>query len=297
MYIYFDFGSNSLKTVIYEINSKTINIIDELYFVNRLGNFDNEQKLVKSESVNKTIEYIRTCFSSYNIHKINATGTEVFRTAENAVEVIDKIKSETKVDISVLSSEDEAKLIFNVNKLFKGNSDILLVDSGGMSTEIVTSDYLQSINCGAVNLTNKFELNNQVGRTILNKAIMYVLSKINVQSFNSKYTKIILTGGSAGVLSNLTNENRISLKQLNDFIREYCVLSHDARIQYKGIPEDRADIILGGAVIIKAIMKLVGNMEADISKLGLRYGMLHKLHPNIRQFTIVKTGKIYSLDS
>ncbi len=295
MNIYFDFGSNSLKAVIYEIESETLSIIDELYFPNRFGAFNNEQKYISVKQVELTIEYLNSFHKKYNIEKIHASGTEVFRIAVNTEQTIELIERETDICINVLSADEEAKLIYNVNSLVQKSKDFLLVDSGGMSTELVSADCFQSVDLGAVNLTEKFELNKPTGRATINSAILHVLSKIDLSKLCSRYSNLVLTGGSAGIMNNITGNSSISLLQLNKFIREFSMLDLQTRKEFKGVPSDRADIILGGALIIKAVMKVTGIMDAEISSLGLRHGMLHKIHPDAVKFIDSRTGMTYSL--
>ncbi len=293
MNIYFDFGSNSLKTVVYEFNSEIITILEELYFPNRLSSFEDEQKYISNDRVDLTIGYIHKILNKYNSDTVTATGTEVFRAAENSRQVVKRIQKETGIAIEVLSSESEADVIYEVNSRIRKTDDFLLVDSGGMSTELVAKDCFQSVNLGAVNLTSRFGLDKQVGRSVQNNAILHVLEKIDIGKLFGRYSSLILTGGSAGIMNSVTGSPDLSLLQLNDFLKSYSILSPEQRKQYKGIPEDRADIILGGALIIKAIMKVTGIMDSDISNLGLRHGMLHRIHPDAVKIVENNTGKSY----
>jgi hypothetical protein len=74
---------------------------------------------------------------------ISAIGTAIFRWLKNRDEVIDKIESETGIDLFVLEENDEALLssisVYHTTSWVKSYSDneaILLFDQGGGSTEV-----------------------------------------------------------------------------------------------------------------------------------------------------------------
>jgi exopolyphosphatase/guanosine-5'-triphosphate,3'-diphosphate pyrophosphatase len=73
---------------------------------------------------------------------------------------------------------------------------------------------------------------------------------------------------------------QLSLAELRTRVKELQEKDLSARKQITGLPPDRADIILAGAIIILSSMERLGKDSIHISCHGLRYGLFYKRFMN-----------------
>lgn len=124
-------------------DGQVFNLGDDFNIHDRMLNVD------KSEALEGIIYFINVYKEKLQKDKrvstndISAIGTAIFRWLKNRDEVIDKIESETGIDLFVLEENDEALLssisVYHTTSWVKSYSDneaILLFDQGGGSTEV-----------------------------------------------------------------------------------------------------------------------------------------------------------------
>jgi exopolyphosphatase/guanosine-5'-triphosphate,3'-diphosphate pyrophosphatase len=94
---------------------------------------------------------------------LRAVATSAVRESLNKNEFINRVKSETDLDIEVISGDEEARLIYLgiLKSVPIYNKSTLCIDIGGGSTEFVVGkegkiDYSMSLKLGAVRLTQRF---------------------------------------------------------------------------------------------------------------------------------------------
>jgi exopolyphosphatase/guanosine-5'-triphosphate,3'-diphosphate pyrophosphatase len=66
----------------------------------------------------------------------------------------------------------------------------------------------------------------------------------------------------------------LSSGEVSRQIDMYASASPDERKKIPGLPAERADIILPGAVIVKTLMKMAGHGEITVCGRGLRHGLI-----------------------
>ena len=69
---------------------------------------------------------------------------------------------------------------------------------------------------------------------------------------------------------------RLTVKEIKALVKELQAKDLAARKQIKGLPTDRADIILAGTLIILATMERLQKVTIHISTQGLRYGLFYQ---------------------
>ncbi len=107
----------------------------------RLG-FDVFEKGIiskqKIDMVLQTMKAYKHLLNIYEVKNVIACATSAMRDAANAGEVIKKVKSETGIDIEVISGDLEASVIYENHIAENMNPDhtYLYIDVGGGSTEL-----------------------------------------------------------------------------------------------------------------------------------------------------------------
>ena len=99
----------------------------------------------------------RSACDRHGVSEITAIATAAMREAENRQDAVARIRSETGIDVSVISGNEEARLLVRAvrTRLDLGSGQSLLVDLGGGSVEVALIDggdvvFVQSYPIGAL---------------------------------------------------------------------------------------------------------------------------------------------------
>lgn len=229
--------------------------------------------------------------------ELYAVATSAAREARNHAEFLRRLQDEAGLDVKIISGREESRLIYlGISSGIHINNQIaVFVDIGGGSTEIIlggqTEYYdLESLGLGAIRLTSLF-LSKSFQKPITSQT--YEKMKRHVQKKMVRFIervnkeKIDAAFGSSGTIINLAeiackmfdhdiDRNNLILryKELQKVIETLRSLPLEQRKQVPGINPDRADIIIGGAVILETFMEELELKELTVSYRDLRHGML-----------------------
>lgn len=258
-----DLGSNAIKYKQYRIKQDNEKFYEELEAYKRipirLGTDAFKKRKIKKKTAQKLVEELETLALQLNLKKVNLIGgyaTSAMRTASNGEEICQYIKQNLDIELTILSGEDEAKLLSHLTKKYPQNGTHLFVDVGGGSTEIYyengESKQIQSFNLGAVRVYLEEENLSDW------KDLEDYLSKLK----DSPVRKIIGVGGNIRSLISIINKNQnlsISIDQLEACMSKLAKYGKKEKMKIYSLSKDRADIIESAAKIFIRIMSLVPN--------------------------------------
>jgi exopolyphosphatase/guanosine-5'-triphosphate,3'-diphosphate pyrophosphatase len=259
----------------------------------RLGQGVDQSKLLHPEAMERTLNCLRhyaTVVRSYGLDpsSILAVGTAQARDAGNAQEFFKAIEAELGIRFQVLSGDEEAKATF-VGAALPGMSpeNMVVMDIGGGSTEIVQMDGGKSLNIGAVRMTERFLKSDPVTDDEFWKceaAIDDSLSEMKslIQSSGKEFVAVAGTSVTLAMLQ--LSADRFDRHQIDGFeisrgdahrlVEELKWRTIAERKAMPGMEPKRADVILAGALIFWRAMEVLGFKKAVVSTRGLRYGVL-----------------------
>jgi exopolyphosphatase/guanosine-5'-triphosphate,3'-diphosphate pyrophosphatase len=297
-----DIGTNSVRLEVVRVEPDRggfITITQQKESV-RLG----ENEFNRQEMTNAAIErgvLVCTKFAQmargFGADEIVAYATAAVREAENQQEFIDRVRDKAEIDVRVISGPEEARLIYvGVSSGANlGDKKALFIDIGGGSTELILGNaeghfFLDSLKLGSIRVSNQF-LANVTGPVSPDS---FQMIKQHVRAVAGHVTRSIrdsgfdLVYGSAGTITNLADVTARRLGDTPTSLRNYvvrtsdlqdtvdilCRLSLEDRRRVPGLDYDRADIIIGGAAVLMAVLEDVKADKITISDRGLRHGML-----------------------
>jgi exopolyphosphatase/guanosine-5'-triphosphate,3'-diphosphate pyrophosphatase len=233
----------------------------------------------------------------FGAEEIVAVATSAVREAENRDEFIERVQEEADLEVRVISGPEEARLIYlGVSSgADLGDKRALFIDIGGGSTELILGDannyfMLDSLKLGSIRLANKFLVGEKgpISLDRFTKMVDYARAvaghttrRFTGYGFDSIY-------GSAGTITNLADATARRLGDAPSSLRNYqvkvsdlrttvemlCKLNLEERRRVPGLDPDRADIILGGAAVLMAVLEDSRAEKITISDRGLRHGIL-----------------------
>ncbi len=222
-------------------------------------------------------------------------GTNALRLARDADQFIQQIQEECGISPRVIDETDEAMLSFlSVQQDPLMPRDAVVMDVGGGSTEFIfrqgedPSYPLQTISLplGAVSLTEEFldhDPPSRNDRLKLREKIEKAIHRIP----HALAGELVGIGGTAATLGSMhlghepsdrekTHGLLLTIDELRAQVEELQEKDLAARKQIKGLPSERADIILAGAMIILSSMERLKIDTIHISCRGLRYGLFYQ---------------------
>jgi exopolyphosphatase/guanosine-5'-triphosphate,3'-diphosphate pyrophosphatase len=221
--------------------------------------------------------------------------TSAVRDATNSEAVLDRVRSEAKVDIAVLPGEDEARLTFlAVRRWFGWSSGRLMVfDIGGGSLEIAAGSdefphVAQSMPLGAGRLTREWlhgdppdesevrDLRRHVRTAIARRAgaVLRFGTVDHAVATSKTFRSLARVCGAAASAEGPFARRVLTAEVLSDRLEELVRMSDARRRQLPGVSPDRSHQLVAGALVADAVMDIFGLRELEICPWALREGVI-----------------------
>ena len=237
----------------------------------------------KVEKIIKTMKSYKLLLEVYEVKHVKACATSAMRDATNGPEIIRKVRTETGIEIKIISGQEEASLIYE-NHIAEGmtkEESYLYIDVGGGSTELTFfSDgklvFKESFNIGTIRL-----LKNQVNESLWDEMKEFI--KERTKGYH--HVTAIGSGGNINKVFSLSKRKEgkpLSLDLLRDYFKEFSNLSVNQRMTLYHLREDRADVIVPALLIYINVMRWTDAEEIYIPKIGLADGLIHTLYEEVK---------------
>lgn len=286
-----DIGSNAARLLITDVINGPQG---EIEFIKsslvraplRLG-FDvfdkGEISASKVEKIIKTLKSYKLLLDVYEVKHVKACATSAMRDAVNGLEIINKVKAETGIEIQIISGQEEASFIYenHIAEGMKKDESYLYIDVGGGSTELTFfSDgklvFKESFNIGTIRI-----LKNQVDESQWDEMKDFIKSKTK----GYHHVTAIGSGGNINKIFSLSKRKEgkpLQLDLLRDYFKEFSNLSVNQRMSLYHLREDRADVIVPALLIYINVMRWADADEIYVPKIGLADGLIHTLYEEVR---------------
>ncbi|MGW6746119.1 Ppx/GppA phosphatase family protein [Streptomyces sp. NPDC055025] len=221
--------------------------------------------------------------------------TSAVREAGNADQVLGRVKSETGVDLEVLSGEQEARLTFLAARRWFGWSagKLLVLDIGGGSLEIAYGldeepDAAVSMPLGAGRLTAGWlpgdppdpvdvkalrrHVRAQIARTVGEFARFGTPD--HVVATSKTFRQLARLAGAARSAEGLYVQRELSRTSLEEWVPKLAAMTSLQRAGLPGVSEGRSSQLLAGALVAEGAMDLFGIEVVEICPWALREGII-----------------------
>jgi exopolyphosphatase/guanosine-5'-triphosphate,3'-diphosphate pyrophosphatase len=304
-----DIGTNSFHLIVARPSGNNrFEVLDREKEVVRLGSGSGDMKVLAPDAIERGITALRSFrrIADAAGAEVHAVATSAVREAENRDEFVRRARDEAGVVVHVVPGVEEARLIhlgvLQAVPVFEQQS--LIIDIGGGSTEFVLglgTDMLdaRSLKVGAIRVTERFFAKEPVKRKAVDEARRYL------RAFLSPAVGMVRSGGgfevavgSSGTILNVAEMARatagdakvrsrsnlsFTASQLAQVVDDlFDRPTAEARKAVPGLDPKRADIILGGVLVLEQAFAVLGIEEMVVSDSALREGVvldvLHRRH-------------------
>ena len=286
---FIDVGTNSIKFCLAEeTGNGSYTVVKDTNDIARLGEGLKETGLIGPEPLERNAQSVANFAAeakAAGADEVVAVGTMALRTAKNAAAFIARVKELCGVELKVLSGEEEAQYSYvAVMSGIEGaaDADLVTMDTGGGSTEFVfgTAGKIVrkfSLNVGAVRFTEQYLSQMPVAAEKLAEAQAQIKKELSEGGVSGPVKFLVGMGGTVTSMASVIQGSTLTLEDINAQIADYAAKTLDQRREIVGLQPKRADVILAGACIVKAVLELTGAHELTVSDRSRRHGLMYEL--------------------
>ncbi len=294
-----DLGSNSFHAVVVEVSaSGGFRVIDREKEMVRLGAESLASGRLSAAAMKRGLEALRKykrIADNHRVDKILAVATSAIREARNGEDFLERVGREVGFWPRVASREEEGRLVYRAalhSVHLEGRA--LVVDLGGGSVELALGvgrriERIVSERLGVLRMTERFVHSDPLSSKDEARLVAHVgevldpaLGELRAAGFD----RVVGTSGtvlSLGAMAlELTGQRpkdtlhhvAVSCEALRDVRRRLVASDLKQRLRLPGLDEQRADIVVAGAVVFDEILERLGAREVLLCEWALREGLL-----------------------
>jgi len=230
---------------------------------------------------------------SVKVEEFLPFATSALRESANGDSILAAINKDLKIDIQVLTGEEEAKLTFLAARRWFGWSSgrLLVIDIGGGSLELAAGtdeapEVAVSLPLGAARLTQNYLSGDPFSTKSVNVLRDYIEEQLDsilpALVHHQDTDRAIATSKTLRTLARLCGDwfdgNGKNIKI--DAIRKICNrlgdMTLDERTKLPGVSANRARQIVAGAYVTESVMRNLDLRELEICPWALREGIVLK---------------------
>ena len=252
--------------------------------------------------IEKLVEY--RVLAQKHTAPVKATATATLRAAANAEEFVQRIQDEAQIEVQVISGFREASLVYAGVR--HGLPDLeeqglLCVDVGGGSTELASgsadrAQFLTSIAVGTLVVHRRWLGFEEISSNEVKRARKGLIKRLKPHALfavKNPMTHHVCTGGSAQRIAKIARiiEGKpdaeihgypLSTACLDAVIaRVVGARTSEGRKAIPGMDPERANQLLGGAIIYRELSRLMALEQWTVSMSAIRTGMILELDEQV----------------
>jgi exopolyphosphatase / guanosine-5'-triphosphate,3'-diphosphate pyrophosphatase len=295
-YAVIDVGTNSVKFHVGErdVGGSWRTVIDRAELT-RLGEGLGQHRVIADTALERTATAIAGMVDEakrLGVLAIAAVGTAGLRMASNSHEAVAAIQARTGLHIEVIAGEEEGRLAYLAasSGLGPATGSLVVFDTGGGSSQFTfghdsSVDERFSVEVGAVPYTERYKLDGVVSPDVLRGAMAAIAADLSRIDGRPIPDRLVAMGGAVTNIaavrhklvrydSTVVQGTVLDRAEIERQIELYRSLDVVARRGIIGLQPKRAEVILAGACIIRAVMEKLGKDALTVSDRGLRHGVL-----------------------
>jgi len=304
-----DLGTNNCRLLVARPHGDGFDVLDSFSRIVRLGEGVAGSGRLTERAMARTVAALKVCariMARHAVTRRRCVATEACRRAVNGVAFLHRVRRATGIEVAIVPHEQEAELALLgcLPLVDPGAEQVLLVDIGGGSTEIVWLDRspgigarlrcVASVPIGVVSLSEAFTsepdaatfaaMVGQVSDLLAPIELAYGIGRAT----RGARAQMLGTSGTvttlAAVLLGLPRYERrvidglrLDPAAIGAVSRQLRAMDNAARVAHPCIGPGRADLVVAGCAILEGLLHRWPVDSLRVADRGLREGMLHGL--------------------
>jgi len=295
-YAAIDVGTNSVLLLVAEKDSDNRwSSVFERAEITRLGRGVDASRRLAPESIAATVAAIEGFVRDAALHEaseIVVSATSAARDAVNGAEFLELTRQRAGVTVEIISGAEEARLSFaSAHADFGGDSPLVVVDIGGGSTELIFGDrsgaisFRHSFDVGAVRLTERLVKNDPPHPHELAQIEQVLTETFATLPAPSAGTRLVGVAGTVTTVAAIVRRVEpydptvvhgleLTREEIDQTVTRLQQLPLALRRSLPGLQPKRADVVVAGAMVLRAVVSRIGAKNCTVSDRGLRWGLL-----------------------
>jgi exopolyphosphatase/guanosine-5'-triphosphate,3'-diphosphate pyrophosphatase len=296
-----DCGTNSTRLLVAGGDGSTI---DRRMRITRLGEGVDRTGRLQGAAIRRTLDVLaeyHEAMAEAGVVRILAVATSAIRDSANAEDFLGPAGEILGAELAVLPGDEEGRLSYRgaTADLPSDCGPYLVVDVGGGSTELVTAGSrpgggieAMSLDIGCVRVTERFLAADPPTGAQLAEAAAFATQMISVAGdANPAFASARTLVGLAGTVSALTmlalglevydrsavHHAHLPRAQVRRLLGELASVDVTTRRGRAGMEHDRADVIVGGAIVLLSVMEVLGFDDLTVSEADILDGIVAQL--------------------
>jgi exopolyphosphatase / guanosine-5'-triphosphate,3'-diphosphate pyrophosphatase len=297
-----DIGTNSVLLLVAEPARAggDLAAVHEECVITRLGQGVDRTGALDPRAIERTLAALGGMAEAVRrlggVERIGAVGTSALRDARDARVFLERAAALLGCEVEVVSGRREAELV--LGGVRGGLPDLaprtLVFDVGGGSTELVLSGEgrvvdLVSLELGAVRLTERFLRGDPPAAREVGEARRSAREALG--TLGAAFGAVQELVGVAGTVTTLAtmkhalavydtrvvNGSRLTRSDVAGAVARLEAHPLEERRRFVGLEPARADILLGGALVVEAVLERFGAEFFRVCDRGVRWGLVREL--------------------
>jgi len=309
-YAALDLGTNNCRLLIAAPAREGFRVVEAFSRIVRLGDGLSRTGRLDAAAMERAMAALAICADKIRRRRplrIRAVATQACRIAENGPEFVKRVALETGIQLAVITPREEAKLSVAgcLNLLDRSEDAALVVDVGGGSTELSWVDLRASnqdgaaigawlsIPAGVVTLAERFPEGSASSEVWYQAMVDFIRAEIEAFPQAERFRSVFQDGrahliGTSGAITSLAGlhlglkryeRSRVDGLWLTDAdcdaaAQRLIALGPAGRAAEPCIGPDRADLVIAGAAILRAVQETWPCVRVRVADRGLREGIL-----------------------
>ncbi len=289
-----DAGSNAIRLLIARATSlEHIEILDTERAAVRLGHNAFTRRLLDPKTIaraTRAFEEFRERMDRQHVSAYRAVATAAAREARNYRTLMERIRRKTGIELEVISSEEEARLV--CASVMRTVGDLvqprLIFDLGGGSLELNffqrgVLEHRIALPLGTIRLMETYSIEGAIDEDNANRLRLHTLALLrSAMPSPPKLSRAVAVacGGNAEALVRLASGPlvgripTINVRLLKDQTWRLLSLNIPGRMRVFRVREDRAEVMGIAAIIITTLAKWLDLRSLLVPGVGVREGIL-----------------------
>ena len=289
-----DCGSNSTRLLISNVENGRLQNLLKQHEVTKLSENLIQTNKISDDSKKRFYKVLKKYFKIIENNKaeeVLCIGTAALRNSRNSEEIIKDVKSKFKIDLKVISGEEEGYLTgIGVQSSFEDLENYLIVDIGGQSTELIydidNRVNVDSKEIGVVMMNENFLNQNPISELDEENAIKFFDQIFSGGDFMNR-NFIGVSGTFTSIVSMYLRQKNYNEDEIDKTNISYESINHlykNLKIQtipqiinsYPSLDPKRAVTITSGLLLVLNLLKKYEINQLKVSKSDILEGLILK---------------------
>lgn len=303
-YAAIDIGTVTCRMLVADVNEQgALSELDREYAITNLGEDVDATGVLKPQAIQRVVDTVgRYCkvrdgFAGSEGSAIEtvAVATSASRDAKNADEFAEKLQG-IGVSLTVIPGQKEAALSFAGASCDFAGENLMVVDIGGGSTEVVIGRaggapvWAHSFNIGCRRVTEKFIHSDPPAQSELDEARVWIREGMQAKFAEMEATgfalqRLVAVAGTATTVvavrdkmavynSEKVHKSHVTRQELNQVFEQLATVPLAQRQRIVGLDPGRAPVIVAGLLIMQVLLDLVGVDGFTVSETDILHGII-----------------------